>query len=366
MTFRFVSNVDGIDFVEATRDLDPAETLFIVVLQDLHDAGDHDQCRERARLAAQRLGRRQAGRGEALRRGLDQCAEGVRVRHRHRQHVRLLGLGGRPLFHVLGDRPLHHARHRPGQLPRDARRLPPDGRALPHRAVRAEPAGPHGPAGHLVHRLLRRADHCGAALRAIPEALPGLPAAVDDGEQRQARHTRWGGGGLRHRRRLLGRAGHQRPAFVLPVDPPGHAAHPVRLHRLRPGADPAGPPPRHAAGQRLRAKRGAGVRPDARAGQGRGRAGLARAAPGLRGQPPLQHHPRRAAHAGNAGRARRALRAQRLHPRRHLEHRLVRSVGRATWARCWPSASSPNWRARTPPRSTTTAPPTTSSAVTGR
>jgi glucose-6-phosphate isomerase len=30
MTFRFVSNVDGIDFVEATIDLDPAETLFIV------------------------------------------------------------------------------------------------------------------------------------------------------------------------------------------------------------------------------------------------------------------------------------------------------------------------------------------------
>ena len=30
MTFRFVSNVDGTDFVEATCDLDPAETLFIV------------------------------------------------------------------------------------------------------------------------------------------------------------------------------------------------------------------------------------------------------------------------------------------------------------------------------------------------
>jgi glucose-6-phosphate isomerase len=30
MTFRFVSNIDGTDFVEATRDLDPAETLFIV------------------------------------------------------------------------------------------------------------------------------------------------------------------------------------------------------------------------------------------------------------------------------------------------------------------------------------------------
>lgn len=30
LVFRFVSNVDGIDFVEATHDLDPAETLFIV------------------------------------------------------------------------------------------------------------------------------------------------------------------------------------------------------------------------------------------------------------------------------------------------------------------------------------------------
>src|SRR5438552_8642065 len=29
MTFRFVSNVDGTDLVEATRDLDPTETLFI-------------------------------------------------------------------------------------------------------------------------------------------------------------------------------------------------------------------------------------------------------------------------------------------------------------------------------------------------
>jgi glucose-6-phosphate isomerase len=30
LTFRFVSNIDGTDFVEATRDLDPTETLFII------------------------------------------------------------------------------------------------------------------------------------------------------------------------------------------------------------------------------------------------------------------------------------------------------------------------------------------------
>ncbi len=30
MRFRFVSNVDGTDFEEATRDIDPEETLFII------------------------------------------------------------------------------------------------------------------------------------------------------------------------------------------------------------------------------------------------------------------------------------------------------------------------------------------------
>jgi glucose-6-phosphate isomerase len=30
MTFRFISNVDGTDFAESTRDLDPAETLFVI------------------------------------------------------------------------------------------------------------------------------------------------------------------------------------------------------------------------------------------------------------------------------------------------------------------------------------------------
>jgi glucose-6-phosphate isomerase len=47
MNFRFVSNVDATDFVEATRDLDPAETLFVVssktfttleTLTNAHDA----------------------------------------------------------------------------------------------------------------------------------------------------------------------------------------------------------------------------------------------------------------------------------------------------------------------------------------
>ena len=55
-TFRFVSNVDGTDFTEATRDLDPAETLFIVVVEDLHDARDDDQRAHRARVVLAALG----------------------------------------------------------------------------------------------------------------------------------------------------------------------------------------------------------------------------------------------------------------------------------------------------------------------
>ena len=46
-------------------------------------------------------------------------------------------------------------------------------------------------------------------------------------------------GRLRHRADLLGRAGDQRPAFLLSADPSGHAAHSLRLHRLRPDPESA-------------------------------------------------------------------------------------------------------------------------------
>jgi glucose-6-phosphate isomerase len=65
------------------------------------------------------------------------------------------------------------------------------------------------------------------------------------------------------------------------------------------------------------------------------------------------------AHAGVLGKLVALYEHMRLHPGRHLEHRLVRSVGRRNWARCWPSASSRNSRARPRPNSNTTARPTT-------
>ena len=124
LTFRFVSNVDGTDFAEATRDLDPAETLFIVssktfttleTMTNAHTARDWS-------LAG--LGGDDKAVAKHFVAVSTNAAKVSEVRHRHRQHVRLLGLGRRPLLDGLGDRPLDDARHRPGQLPRDARRLP--------------------------------------------------------------------------------------------------------------------------------------------------------------------------------------------------------------------------------------------------
>ena len=69
-------------------------------------------------------------------------------------------------------------------------------------------------------------------------------------------------GHLRHGRGVLGRARHQRPARLLPADPPGHPADPGRLHRVR----QPGPPVARRRDRRARAVPGELLRPDPRAG----------------------------------------------------------------------------------------------------
>ena len=158
LTFRFVSNVDGTDFAEAVRDLDADETLFIVSSKTFTTLETMTNAHTARDVGAEGPRRRRVRHRQALRRRLHQRQRGREVRHRHGQHVRLLGLGRRPLLDGLRHRPVHHDRHRARQLPRHARRLPRDGRALPHRAAREEPARAAGPAHRLVHRLLRRPD----------------------------------------------------------------------------------------------------------------------------------------------------------------------------------------------------------------
>ena len=56
LTFRFVSNVDGIDFLEAVHNLNSGGHTVYCFIQDLHDAGNHDECGNSARMAVKRAG----------------------------------------------------------------------------------------------------------------------------------------------------------------------------------------------------------------------------------------------------------------------------------------------------------------------
>ena len=135
MTFRFVSNVDGTDFVEATRDLDPAETLFIVSSKTFTTLETMTNAQSAREWSLRGLG----GDAKAVAKHFvavsTNAAKSRRVRHRHRQHVRVLGLGRRALLDGFRHRPFDHACDRPGSLPSHAGRLPCDRRAFPDRAV---------------------------------------------------------------------------------------------------------------------------------------------------------------------------------------------------------------------------------------
>ncbi len=78
------------------------------VVENLHHAGNHDQRAHRARLVSG-AGAGGTAHREAFRGGVDQPRRGDGIRHRPRQHVRILGLGGRALFAVVGDRPVDRA-----------------------------------------------------------------------------------------------------------------------------------------------------------------------------------------------------------------------------------------------------------------
>ena len=143
MTFRFVSNADGTDFEEATRDLDPEETLFIISSKTFTTLETMTNAHTARTWALKALHHEEAVARHFV--AVSTNAEEVgEVRHRHREHVWVLGLGRRPLLDGLGHRSLDHDRHRSGELSLHARRLPLDGRALPHRSIRQEPAGDPG------------------------------------------------------------------------------------------------------------------------------------------------------------------------------------------------------------------------------
>ena len=88
----------------------PAETLFVVSSKTFTTIETLTNARTARDWLIAQLG--DGRRRPALRRRQHERRGGRRLRHRHRQHVRVLGVGRRALLRGLGDRPVADDRHR--------------------------------------------------------------------------------------------------------------------------------------------------------------------------------------------------------------------------------------------------------------
>ncbi len=79
LTFRFVSNIDGTDFAEATHDLDPEETLFLISSKTFTTLETMTNAHTARTWGAPEAGA-SCGHRQAFRRGLHQCRRGDQVR----------------------------------------------------------------------------------------------------------------------------------------------------------------------------------------------------------------------------------------------------------------------------------------------
>ena len=223
LTVRFVSNVDGTDFYEAHRGPRPGRDALHHRLEDLHHPRDDDQRPLGARVVARRAS---ATTPRWPSTSWPSPPTATRSSKFGIDTDNMFGfwdwVGGRYSLR-LGHRPVADDRHRPRPLRRDARRLPPDGRALPHRPDRAEPAGAARADRRLVRQLLRRRDARRAALQPVPRRTSRRTSSSSTWRATASRSTAWGQPvGIADRPDRVGPARHQRPARLLPADPPGH------------------------------------------------------------------------------------------------------------------------------------------------
>ena len=234
MTFRFVSNVDGTDFAEATRDLDPAETLFIIssktftTLETMTNA-------------------------HTARAVVSGCAEG---RDRRSPSI---SSPSRPIAEEVSKFGIDTANMFEfwdwvgGRYSMDSAIGLSTMIAIGPENFRAMLAGFHAMDEHFRTAPFERnlpvllglltvwyTDFFGAETVAVlpyDQYLKRFPAYLQQltMESNGKSVTLDGSAGfVRDRPGLLGRAGDQRPAFVLPADPPGDAADPLRPDRLLP------------------------------------------------------------------------------------------------------------------------------------
>jgi glucose-6-phosphate isomerase len=291
MTFRFVSNVDGTDFAEAVRDLDPAETLFIVSSKTFTTLETMTNAHSRARLVAGGLGGDEASVAKHF------VAVSTNARRRWRSSASTpptcssSGIGSADATRWTRPSACRPCWPSVRRISRHAGRLPPDGRAFPH--------APFERNLPVLMGLLTvwYNDFFGAQTVAVlpyEQYLKRFPAYLQQlTMESNGKHVTLDGTQVTTTDRPIywGEPGTNGQHSFYQLIHQGTRLIPCDFIAFRKAAQPAGPAPRHADGERVRPGRGAGVRQDGRASQGRGHAGLAGAAPGLRGQPAVEHDP---------------------------------------------------------------------------
>ena len=222
MRFRFVSNIDGTDIRDATLDLDPAETLFVVSSKTFTTL----ETLTNARTARDWL---LAGLGDPA--AVERHFVAVST---NAEKVREFGIDTANMFGfwdwVGGRYSMDSAIGLSLMLaigPDDFRELLAGFRAMDEHFLHA-PLEANLPVlmallGDLVRECVRVRDARRPALRPGAVTLPRLPPAAGHGVERQVRPSRRHPRDLRHGTHRVGHGRHQRPARVLPAAPPGHA-----------------------------------------------------------------------------------------------------------------------------------------------
>ena len=250
MTFRFVSNVDGTDFVEATHDLNAEETLFIIssktfttleTMTNAHTA--RAWCAARRSIIKRRWRKHfvavSTNAEEVAKFGIDTANmfefwDWVGGRYSMDSAIGLstmIAIGPENFRDLLAG---FHAI---------------DEHFAPRRSSRNLPVL----MGLLAVWYNNFFDAQTVAVLPYEQYLKRFPAYLQQlTMESNGKHVTLDRrpGRLSDRPDLLGRAGHERPALVLSIDSPGDEADPVRLHRVCRLAQPAGPASRFADGER--------------------------------------------------------------------------------------------------------------------